>query len=119
MLHVLSNIPTALITIKYNVKGPSSTAVSACATGASAIGDSYRKIKYGEVSAMIAGGTEDCFNQPTIFASSRMQAMNTKKYETPGAASRPFDESRSGFILSEGSGVVILEELEHANSRGA
>ena len=62
MLHVLSNIPTALITIKYNVKGPSSTAVSACATGASAIGDSYRKIKYGEVNAMIAGGTEDCFN---------------------------------------------------------
>lgn len=72
MLYVLSNMPTALLTIKYKLKGPSSTASTACATGASAIGDSFRKIKYGDADVMIAGGTEDTFNTTAIYASIKM-----------------------------------------------
>lgn len=76
-------MPTALVTIKYKLKGPSSTASTACATGASAIGDSYRRIKYGEVQMMIAGGSEDTFNLTAIYSSIRMQAMSTKLYPQP------------------------------------
>ncbi|CAD8080752.1 unnamed protein product [Paramecium primaurelia] len=119
MLYVLSNMPTALLTIKYKLKGPSSTASTACATGASAIGDSFRKIKYGDADVMIAGGTEDTFNTTAIYASIKMQAMSTKIYDDPTRASRPFDEDRSGFLLAEGSGILVLEEYERARRRGA
>ena len=107
------------MTIKYKILGASSTSSSACATGASAIGDSFRRIKYGESNIMIAGGAEDSFNATAIYSSMRMQAMSTKIYDDPAKASRPFDKDRSGFILSEGAGVVVLEEYEHAKMRNA
>ena len=121
MLNVLTNMGTANVSIKYGLKGPSSTISNACSTGASAIGEAYRNIQLGEADIMIAGGADEVVNPVCIYASLkyfiiyftiimfRMQAMSNKKYENPKEASRPFDKDRSGFILGEGAGILILE----------
>ncbi len=101
------------------LKGPSATASTACATGSSAIGDSFRLIQHGDADIIIAGGAEDALNPTNIQASIKMQAMTTKIYPSAAESSRPFDDRRSGFVLGEGCGIVVLEELEHALKRNA
>jgi len=119
MLHVLNNMPTANVTIKYKFMGPSSTNATACSTGASSIGDGFRFIQLGEADVMVVGGTEESVNPTIIYASTKMQAMCTKKFNKREETSRPFDAARAGFVLGEGSGILVLEELEHAKKRGA
>ncbi len=100
-------------------KGPSACASVACATGAAAIGDSLRVLQLGNADVMIAGGSEDALTPTSIHASIKMQAMCTKKFSEARETSRPFDKKRAGFVLSEGSGVLVLETLEHALKRKA
>ncbi|EAR96536.1 3-oxoacyl-(acyl carrier) synthase II (macronuclear) [Tetrahymena thermophila SB210] len=119
ILQILTNMATANVSLKYQLKGPSGTASTACATGASAIGDAFRNIQFGDAKIMIAGGSEDSLSPTNAYASMKLQAMTTKKYDKPEFASRPFDADRSGFVLGEGAGILVLEELQHALSRNA
>ncbi|KRX08585.1 Thiolase-like protein [Pseudocohnilembus persalinus] len=119
ILHILANMPAANVSIKYKLNGPSNTSSTACATGASSIGDSFRQIQMGTADIMIAGSSEDSISPTNIHGSLKLQAMSSKKWASAGQSSRPFDQQRSGFILGEGSGVLILEELSHALNRNA
>jgi 3-oxoacyl-[acyl-carrier-protein] synthase II len=115
----LINLPSGHVAIEYGLKGPNTSVVTACATGTHAIGDSYNMIKYGDADLMIAGGTESSVNALGVAGFSRMHALSTAFNDTPKKASRPWDKSRDGFVIAEGAGIVILEELEHAKKRGA
>lgn len=119
MLHLITSIPTGVLNVKYKTNGPTLTVNTACASGLSAIVQAAKYIKYDEVDVMVAGGVEDSYNPIEINSCLRIQAMNSKEYEKPEQCSRPFDKKRSGFVLGEGCGIVILEELEHAQKRGA
>jgi 3-oxoacyl-[acyl-carrier-protein] synthase II len=112
------NLASGQVAIRIGAKGPNSCAVTACATGNHCIGDALRIIQRGEADAMVAGGTESCIVPLTLAGFSAAKALSTRNDE-PTKASRPFDKDRDGFVLSEGAGIVVLEELERAKRRGA
>ncbi|MFA1822325.1 beta-ketoacyl-ACP synthase II [Virgibacillus oceani] len=114
----INNMVSGLVSIKTGFRGPSLATVSACATSNHAIGEAYLNIAHGYADAILAGGAEATIT-PLYFAGfSKMRAMSTRN-DTPGTASRPFDADRDGFVMSEGAGVLFLEEYEHAKQRGA
>ena len=115
----LINLASGHISIKYNFKGPNHSVVTACASGAHAIGDSFRMISYGDADVMVAGGTESACTRFGIAGFCAMRALSTNFNQKPEKASRPWDRDRDGFVLSEGSGILILEEYEHAKKRSA
>jgi 3-oxoacyl-[acyl-carrier-protein] synthase II len=106
------------ISIKYGMKGPNLATVTACTTGAHAVGEAYRKIQYGEADAAIAGGTESVITPLAVGGFAVMRALSTRN-DDPQRASRPWDRDRDGFVMGEGAGLVILEEMEAAKKRGA
>ncbi|MDB4951985.1 MAG: beta-ketoacyl-[acyl-carrier-protein] synthase [Gemmatimonadetes bacterium] len=114
----ISDIAAGLISIRYNAKGPNYCTVSACASGAHAVGNAFRLIQHGEADVMIAGGTEATVSPQTTAGFASMKALSERN-DSPETASRPFDAGRDGFVLGEGAGIVVLEELEHALARGA
>ncbi len=115
----LINLASGHISIKHNFKGPNHSVVTACASGAHAIGDSYRIISQGDADIMIAGGTESACTRFGIAGFCAMRALSTSYNDEPEKASRPWDRDRDGFVLSEGSGILVLEEYEHAKKRSA
>ena len=115
----LINLASGHISIKYNYKGPNHSVVTACASGAHAIGDSFRMIKQGDADVMISGGTESACTRFGIAGFCAMRALSTSFNSEPEKASRPWDRNRDGFVLSEGSGMLVLEEYEHAKKRSA
>jgi 3-oxoacyl-[acyl-carrier-protein] synthase II len=115
---LIANLASGHIAIRFGAKGPNTCLVTACATGAHCIGDAYRAIQYGDADAIIAGGTEANITPLTIGGFNAMKALSTRN-EEPEKASRPFEKNRDGFVVAEGAGIVILEELEFARKRGA
>ncbi|PVM86518.1 beta-ketoacyl-ACP synthase II [Caulobacter endophyticus] len=115
----LINLISGQVSIKYGFKGPNHAVVTACATGAHAIGDAMRLIKYGDADVMIAGGAEAAVCKLGIAGFIACRAVATDFNDTPEKASRPYDKDRGGFVMGEGAGVVVLEEYEHAKARGA
>ncbi|MEL6157933.1 MAG: beta-ketoacyl-ACP synthase II [Cyanobacteria bacterium J06623_5] len=115
---MIANMAAGLTAIHTGAKGPNSCSVTACAAGSNAIGDAFRLVQGGYAQAMICGGTESAVTPLTFAGFSSMRAMSTRN-DDPEHASRPFDKDRDGFVLGEGCGILILEELEHALSRGA
>jgi len=116
--NIVCNMASGYVSIFFNAKGPNSCTTTACAAGAHAVAYSAYSIQNGDADAMIAGGTEAPVNAMTIAGFNTMRAISTSN-DPPEKASRPFDKDRDGFIIAEGSGIVILEELEHAKKRGA
>ena len=115
----LINLASGHVSIKYGFKGPNHSVVTACASGAHAIGDSARLIMFGDTDVMIAGGSEAACTRLGIAGFGAMRALSTNFNENPKKASRPWDVDRDGFVLSEGSGILVLEEYEHAKARSA
>jgi len=115
---LIANLASGQIAIRFGAKGPNSCVVTACATGAHCLGDAFRAIVYGDAKAIIAGGTEANITPLTIAGFNAMKALSTRNDE-PEKASRPFEKNRDGFVVAEGAGVLILEELEFALNRGA
>ena len=114
---VIINLASGHIAIRFGAKGPNSCAVTACATGNHCIGDAFRLIQYGEADVMIAGGAESTISPLCVAGFAAAKALS-RRNDDPQRASRPFDQDRDGFVISEGSGVLVLEELEHARQRG-
>ncbi len=115
---MIGNMAAAQIAIKYGMKGINENVVTACASSTNAIGDAYRHIQYGSNDVIIAGGAEAAVSPLAFAGFCNMKAMSTRN-DDPQHASRPFDAERDGFVLSEGAGFIVLEELEHAKARGA
>jgi len=115
---IIINLAAGQLSIKYGAKGPCYSQVSACSSGAHAIGDAFRLIQRGEVDAMICGGSEAVVTPLGVGGFAAMRALSTRN-DAPAQACRPFDLDRDGFVLSEGAGILVLEELEHAKQRGA
>jgi 3-oxoacyl-[acyl-carrier-protein] synthase II len=113
----IPDMAAGIVSIRYNAKGPNYATVSACATSAHAIGDAYRTIQYGDADVMITGGSEAAITPMAIGGFANMQALSENN-DNWQHASRPFDKERDGFVMGEGAGMVILEELEHAKKRG-
>ena len=116
---MISNMAAGMTSITFGLQGPSVCPVTACATGTNAIGDAMRVIQRGEADVMVAGGTEACISPLPVAGFASMKALCTDMNDNPQKASRPFDKNRSGFIMGEGAGIVILESYEHAVARGA
>ncbi|MFL6528813.1 MAG: beta-ketoacyl-ACP synthase II [Chthoniobacterales bacterium] len=115
---LISNIASGVISMEYGFRGPNFCIVTACATSNNAIGESWRMIKFGDADVFLAGGSEASMVEIGLAGFGSMKALSTRNDE-PERASRPFDRDRDGFVMSEGAGVVVVEELEHAQKRGA
>lgn len=115
---MIINMASGMVSIRFGAKGPNTTCVTACATGTHCIGEAFRIIQRDEASVMICGGTEASLTPLGFAGFCNMKALSTRN-DDPEKASRPFDKERDGFIMGEGAGVVVLEELEHAKARGA
>jgi 3-oxoacyl-[acyl-carrier-protein] synthase II len=114
----IADIAAGIVSMRFNAKGPNYATVSACATSAHAIGDAFRAIQYGDADIVLSGGAEATVTPMAIGGFANMKALSERN-DSPDTASRPFDATRDGFVMGEGSGVVVLEELEHARKRGA
>jgi len=115
----LINLVSGYVSIQHGYKGPNHAVVTACATGAHAIGDAARLIALDDADMMLAGGAEAAISRLGIAGFNACRALATAFNDTPATASRPYDKTRDGFVMGEGAGVVMLEEYEHANARGA
>src|SRR5437588_5220924 len=115
---LISNLASGVISMEFNLHGPNLCIVTACATSNNAIGESWRIIKFGDADIFLAGGSEASIVEIGLAGFGAMRALSTRNAE-PERASRPFDTDRDGFVMSEGAGVVVVEELEHAKARGA
>lgn len=114
---MISNMAAGNVSIAFGLKGKSINVVTACATGTNSIGEAFRTIQYGDADVMVSGGCEGCISPVGISGFTALTALSTQ--DDPARCSLPFDKNRSGFVMGEGAGIVILEELEHAKNRGA
>jgi 3-oxoacyl-[acyl-carrier-protein] synthase II len=112
------NLAAGQVSIRFGAKGPNLATCTACSASAHAVGDSYEIVKRGDADAMIAGGSEAAITPMSVGGFGQLRALSTRN-DDPERASRPFDKDREGFIIGEGAGIVVLEELEHAKNRGA
>ena len=115
---MISNIGSGLISMEYGFRGPNLSIVTACATANNSVGEAWRMLKFGDADVFLAGGSEASFTPMGLSGFGNMKALSTRNDE-PEKASRPFDSGRDGFVMGEGAGVVVLEELSHAKARGA
>jgi 3-oxoacyl-[acyl-carrier-protein] synthase II len=118
IIGLIVNMASGQVSIRHGAKGPNQASCTACATGTHAIGDAFELIRRGDADVMIAGGTEGVITPLCVGGFCAMRALSTRN-DRPEKASRPFDKQRDGFVIGEGAGIVILEELEHATRRGA